>query len=921
MAESSSGKVDIDININVVVVNPKKVITKTKTTVVKCCLVKHLNNELSEIQRKAFLDYVDKATVFISKMCRRASLVMLFHVDRVFEENLTIPDFTFKKNSTWWKNILKIGLVDFNRPFPDADIEKSYKILLNEGLVSESLDCGDVPSNIDQVIGSAAIQFTTIATNNLWVPLINRIKRFAKMKAAKYNDDNGFDKKENRASAFDLLNAIRSGKAPIEEEQGEGLGSKQYGSHFPEEFLEIAKEIRAILNAPRKKADGALKVVSDAEFYLWDNSSKELNGDSLLEMNHWLIKQFKQNDRRGLALFPIFGVDRKHIRLDEKMLINLINVVLTADKPKRLENESKKVFDKRKEEYNAVLEEWNIESYSALQKENPKDPMKSIPLKRPLQASFLDEKKFKQECENHTQGKRPTKKGCTDMDAYKAALDEYNIKYKKLVTHPDFIARVKAYKQFRDTKQRIAKLLFPAEVYKLRGKDFSFEASIMTDGVSVSFAFEKTIECEVEEGENETTAKKKKTKVKAPELLKVENFDHNISFITPTSVTVGLDPGRVDLGCMVVYDPTLKKKKHSWSLSRGQYHVDSGILKFNKQKHSWFKTLHEPFSRLTGSSLKSGNSQDVKNYLKIYNEFSDEWWRLALRRRESRGKMQSYIGKRKVLDAFFNRVKTTMQKIWPGRKAVVAYGSAGPHMKATGKGELAVPTSTTYLACKRIFGPTNTVITDESNTTKICACCKCKKQAVYINGENKLFASDTRKLVPETEKEAINKILQKKKLADIKRRGGKSIKERTEKDIDDTFINQENVPGNACTSQYNQEKTKKMFYPEVRGLRFCPNCRKFLNRDKESAKAIGMLHMLSVTKGERPICFTRQAATTKTPKAPKVPKVPKEKNALAAPGGKNTIESKGAGGGKPYDGQVKKKTGRTRGAKQTDVLL
>ena len=914
MQESSSGKGDDAI--------AKKITTKTKTTVVKCCLLKHLNNELSDIQRNAFLDYVDKATMVISKIMRRASLVMLFHVDRVFEENLTIPDFTYKKNSTWWKNILKIGLVDFNRPFPDADIEISYKILLKEGLVSESLDCGDVPSNMDQVIGSAAIQFTTITTNNLWVPLINRIKRFAKMKAAKYNDDNGFDKKENRASAFDLLNAIRSGKAPVEEKEKEKEGEdgcgKQYGSHFPGEFLEIAKEIRAILNTPRKKPNGELKVVSDAEFYLWDNTSKELNGDSLLEMNHWLIKQFKQNDRRGLALFPIFGVDRKHIRLDEKMLINMINVVLTADKPKRLENESKKAFEKRKEEYNAVLEEWNIESYSALQKENPKDPMKSIPIKRPLQKSFLDEKKFKQECENHTQGKRPTEKSCTDMDAFKTAIEEYKIKYNKIVTHPDFIARVKDYKKFRDTKQRIAKLLFPAEVYKLRGKDFSFEASIMTDGVSVSFTFEKTIECVVEEGENETTAKKKKTKIKAPELLKVEDFEHNISFVTPTTVTVGLDPGRVDLGCMVVYDPTLKKKKHSWSLSRGQYHVDSGILKFNKQKQSWFKTLHEPFSRLTGSSLKSGSSQDVKNYLKIYNEFSDEWWRLALLRRESRGKMQSYIGKRKVLDAFFNRVKTTMQKIWPGRKAVVAYGSAGPHMKATGKGELAVPTSTTYLACKRIFGPTNTVITDESNTTKICACCKCQKQAVYIDGENKLFASETRKMVPEAEKEAINKILQKKKLADIKRRGGKSIKERTEKDVDDTFINQENVPGNACTSQHNQEKTKKMFYPEVRGLRFCPNCRKFLNRDKESAKAIGMLHMLSVTKGERPICFTRQTATTKTPKAPKVPK---EKNALAAPGGGKKIESKGAGGGKPYDGQVEKKTGRTRRSKNENTLI
>ena len=44
-----------------------------------------------------------------------------------------------------------------------------------------------------------------------------------------------------------------------------------------------------------------------------------------------------------------------------------------------------------------------------------------------------------------------------------------------------------------------------------------------------------------------------------------------------------------------------------------------------------------------------------------------------------------------------------------------------------------------------------------------------------------------------------------------------------------------------------RDLSQKMYYPEVRGLRFCPKCRKFLNRDKESAKSIGLLHMLRTT--------------------------------------------------------------------------
>ena len=124
----------------------------------------------------------------------------------------------------------------------------------------------------------------------------------------------------------------------------------------------------------------------------------------------------------------------------------------------------------------------------------------------------------------------------------------------------------------------------------------------------------------------------------------------------------------------------------------------------------------------------------------------------------------------------------------------------------------------------------------ESFTTKICSCCKCEKQPVYLDCHNRIFASKTRKQVPEQLKEQMGRIMDAIKLKDIVRKGGGFDAKIEERDF-----------------------SKKMYYPEVRGLRFCPKCRKFLNRDKESAKSIGLLHMLRTTRNERPSCFCKKS--------------------------------------------------------------
>ena len=41
-----------------------------------------------------------------------------------------------------------------------------------------------------------------------------------------------------------------------------------------------------------------------------------------MQCNIWLLNWFVKNEKKGFKLVPVCNVERKHIRLDEKMLIN-----------------------------------------------------------------------------------------------------------------------------------------------------------------------------------------------------------------------------------------------------------------------------------------------------------------------------------------------------------------------------------------------------------------------------------------------------------------------------------------------------------------------------------------------------------------------------------------------------------------------
>jgi hypothetical protein len=186
-----------------------------------------------------------------------------------------------------------------------------------------------------------------------------------------------------------------------------------------------------------------------------------------------------------------------------------------------------------------------------------------------------------------------------------------------------------------------------------------------------------------------------------------------------------------------------------------------------------------------------------------YEAVQDRWWELALQRREG------YIGKRKVLNGFFGGIQR-----------------AGP--KTTGRGEQAVPTTGTYRACKRVFGAQATVLTDEFRTTCVDWESGKRNHTVYAvpDGRGGFVRESTAKksapVAAEEHKEAVASWRQ------VRRRENDRLSPQGE-----------------------------VLYPVIRGLRFCPETRKYHNRDGSSALTIGRLHCLRVLGQPRPEPFSR----------------------------------------------------------------
>jgi hypothetical protein len=221
--------------------------------------------------------------------------------------------------------------------------------------------------------------------------------------------------------------------------------------------------------------------------------------------------------------------------------------------------------------------------------------------------------------------------------------------------------------------------------------------------------------------------------------------------------------------------------------------------------------------------------------------------------------LQRYVGKRHVTDAFYNKIKKYMEAKFPDKKLCIAYGSAYRSMKANGKGEISAPVGPMFSSCKRIFKD-KVVVVDEFRSTMISWKYGTKKQIVYKtfkNGSETLHHSAFAKspLAKLEDIESITNYNDRKQIQNKHRRGGTSHVNDIAKGIG---------------GDVKKDKSKKLRYPEVRGLRFSPEdgmsaqpkrqrlALRDLDRDREAALTIARLCCLDILGLPRPYPFDRR---------------------------------------------------------------
>jgi hypothetical protein len=736
---------------------PPEYKTVEKTCVVKCALKKAMS--LNEEEFGKFRGHVDDLVNVVSRMLRRSSLVLAFHVTRLMEDGLPIPDM-YDMKDTYWKNWLQIGIENV---FPDEESRISYeavKTVIGQVLGSNSSDyIESYPCYFDQVLNYAGHTLSTVVSNNAWVPLIPRLTRLTKATLNTLRCPSSI-------RVYDVMSAIQNGVYDMES--------------WPESVKEYVHEVREKLG------------VGDGD-RLFDDYGKTVKFHTMVRFNYWMQTRLETMGERRIRLMPIFSVQRAHVRLDLKTLINLFNRMFPKDP--------------------------NIIKFSNC--EYVKNPDRFMLPHRP-------ESKTRKNC------------SAAEWEEFKLVIQKYNDKVKEIKNTEEYIHAKSRYDMLINARKTVVSSFFKKPPVKT---GWEFDGSICTDGVSLSMQYSKSVQVCVSD-----IKKTSNKRTNGDKLVNIaEHYDSKLNTTLPDMgmVVLGVDPGRSNIATVTYL---AEEKNKTWKLTRGAFYHNSGIKKQKRQQDKRFAGMTPLWASLRedGAALNTSRTADIFAYLSKYAMFSDKWWALALRRRESRDNFQRYIGKRKVLDSFWARIKRDMMKELPDLKVRVAYGSAIAKMKATGPGEVAVPTGAMFASCKRIFKE-QVHVTDEFKTTLMSWETGAKKELVYRIpsvsltteghvrlGDSFLCHTPYKKppRVDEYDQFAVKMYHIRKKIQDKHRRGG------------------------LATSLVDFNPSIER-YPEVRGLRFSPEISIYSDRDRSSALTIARLHCMELMGLGRPRPFSR----------------------------------------------------------------
>jgi len=793
---------------------------------VKCGLQSAMS--LGEEEYGQFNQHVEAFVERVSRMMRRASLALSFHITRQLRLGLPLDDL-YNQKDTYWKDWMRVGLNDtFPTPAEPGcsvmlEVEedgtvrvgiKDTALFVRESfqLVGPALDKlePDSPMYFDQVLTYASRLLQTVVTNNAWVPIFKRLGRLAKIVVGRWRDAKLVGKKEMYADR--LMTAVRSADPAMDT--------------FPECARLWVKDVRTRLH------------VKEGVFVFDNHGHKTMTFEQAARFNMWMQTEFRRMEARGIKVMPVVNVGRQHVRLDTKTLNSLIcslfpnhkNVVALKELSRGI-NPDKVLLPQAPErgcstaaqhrlavkEHKALVEEIKagseyIEMMSAYLEHKatmtkmvetvkpviPKAPRKPNPNKCSPEEMAV----YKREKDAHERVVASMKAGCGEVADIKAKLDAARLEVASGV--------------FGNIPKR---------------KDWIFSGMVVTDCVAVSILYQRSVMRQVV-----AKTKKKAARVKAEEKI-ASTYDPNLTTVLDDVAVVGIDPGRSCLACVayVFTDKNGVLRYKSWRLSRGQYYEKSGIMSAERRKAKQWASMKTGFTTLAKTTLKAVDEAEILEYLRLAGNISDAWWGLALLRRESRDALGAYMGKRSVLDRFFAKVHRYFRK--EGKQVEIAYGEAGLTMNPTGKGEVAVPTGGTYKAAIREFGKDKVKPTDESCSTKTSWETGAVKGRVYMRADRTLSHTNEDKtpVVPENEKAAVMQL------------------------INDIAEKRRSTRGGGVSGSHEPFKPRggQLRYPEVRGLRFCNETRKYVDRDLTAAMTIARLRVMEILGLGRPAPFVR----------------------------------------------------------------
>ena len=172
---------------------------------------------------------------------------------------------------------------------------------------------------------------------------------------------------------------------------------------------------------------------------------------------------------------------------------------------------------------------------------------------------------------------------------------------------------------------------------------------------------------------------------------------------------IAIDPGRTNIVFAVDTNGKIYK------MTRGMYYAGAGINTIIRKTAKWQADIKEAEDTFRRHSPKTTNQRTWDAFLQDYISVYKTLWDAKTEKKYARERFRVYGLKRKILDKFFQTMKTGDRYLVPE----IAYGAA--KFPPTGKGERAVPTVFVRKRCAKFF-PRITFV-DEYNTSKICCCC------------------------------------------------------------------------------------------------------------------------------------------------------------------------------------------------------